>query len=165
MVPTAAGPKLVLGAVRGGVLVALNASTRNSARTCSLMGNILASMTSRVWYPGPITGLRELLPSVNWGAWVNAAVLNQRAVLRSSEGSTVSPVRFGLWMPNPANALRLVAWVTTTGLPDCSRTIPASCQPPASAFFQPFKVQRRPWPRGSSQTKDPANTCGILPVE
>ena len=48
IVPKAAVPKLVLGAVRGGVLVALNASTRNSALICSLMGNILASMTSRV---------------------------------------------------------------------------------------------------------------------
>ena len=63
-------------------------------------------------YCGPRTGLRELLPIVNCGAIVNAVVLKNLAVVRSEDGRFGSLTRFGRCVPKPANALKLVAWVT-----------------------------------------------------
>ena len=74
-------------------------------------------------------------------------------------------MRFGRWIPKPANALRLVAWVTAMGLPDCIRMIPASCQPPAKTSCQPFKGRARPRPNGSSYTKPLDRIWGTFPVE
>ena len=75
MEPNAAFPKLPFGFPRGGVLVTLNASARNSVRKRSVIVNVLPTIRSRVRYAGPVTGLRELLPMVNCGACVKAAVL------------------------------------------------------------------------------------------
>src|SRR5262245_44572569 len=109
MEPNAALPKLPLGLPSGGVLVRLKASARKSARKRSVILNVLPTITSATRYAGPETGLRELLPMVNWGACVNAAVLKKRAVVRSLAGSVGSATRFGRWMPKPANAFRFVA--------------------------------------------------------
>ena len=61
---------------------------------------ISARSTSR--YVGPRTGFRDAVPSENWLAVANAAVLNQRAGVRSSEGSFGSPTRFGRCVVKPA---------------------------------------------------------------
>src|SRR6187200_2958026 len=100
IVPKAADPTVVFGAPNGGVLVALNASARISNAWFTESGTRRISARSRLRNPGPRTGLRELVPSVNAGAAWNAAVSNQRLTERSSEESVGSPIRFGRWVPN-----------------------------------------------------------------
>ena len=50
-----------------------------------MIRKVLPSIRSASCKPGPRTGLRELLPIVNCGAGVNAAVLNHAAALRFGE--------------------------------------------------------------------------------
>src|SRR5437764_4279799 len=147
MVPKPADPATVFGAPNGGVLRALNTSTRNSsdAAPCSRMRRLIAR--SRLRYAGPLIGLRDALPSVNIGAIAKALVLNQWSGVRWSAGNSGSPTRLGRWTPNPANALKLVVCVTATGTPDCSVRIPDSVQ---------LWIVHTP-----AATK----TCGMSPVE
>ena len=77
---------------------------------------------------------------VNWGAVANALVLNHRLTDRSSSGSVGSPLRFGRWVPNPANALLLVACVTAMGMPDCSVRTPVTVQSFTSAPSPPLRL-------------------------
>ena len=77
IVPNAALPKLVFGAASGGVLVTLNASARNSARSCSVIGNVLPTITSRV----AITGTDNRI----------ARSITDRELRRLCEGGRVEP--------------------------------------------------------------------------
>jgi len=52
--------------------------------------------------------LRELVPTVNCDASVKAAVLKNRAVVRSDDGRLGFAIKFGRWVPKPANALKFV---------------------------------------------------------
>ena len=74
MVPNADVPKLPFGLPSGGVFITLNVSARNCSATRSRTKKVLPAMRSSVWYPGPLTGLRELVPIVNCGAGANAEV-------------------------------------------------------------------------------------------
>src|SRR5262245_18586613 len=118
IVPNAADPTVVFGAPSGGVLVMLKNSARNSNASPAETGPRRISARSRLRYPGPRTGLRELVPIVNGPAGEKALVLNHRAVDRSSDGSVGSPARFGRCVPKPANALLLVVCAIASGMPD-----------------------------------------------
>src|SRR4029453_904917 len=107
--------------------------------------------TSR--YDGPRTGLREADPIVNGLASANAAVLNQRAGVRSSAGSVGSPTRFGRCVVKPAYPSEF-ACVTATGTPDCMVITVATVQSFASAPSTPAGFFGRPSPIGRSHTTD-----------
>src|SRR5690242_19806025 len=117
-------PNATLGAPSGGVLVKLKHSARNSRLARSRIESRFIRAISASLKPGPRTGLRELVPKVNWGATVKAPVSNQRATVRLPPGKIGLPIRFGRWVPNPAKALKLVACVTARGKPDCKVTMP-----------------------------------------
>ncbi len=159
IVPNAVLPKLVLGAASGGVLVTLNASARNSSRTLSVIGNVLPNITSSVWYPGPTTGLRDALPSVNCPAWANAAVLNHRPVVRSSAGS--SGIADAIWPLNSKSR----EGVEVGRLRDCKRASGLKrerCRPTANLRRWCSAIHSSPnacpGQQEVSQTKDPENT-------
>src|SRR5262245_5890963 len=108
IVPNAADPTVVFGGPSGGVFVKLKNSARHSIALPGETGTRRMTARSRLRYPGPRTGLRELVPIVNGPAAENALVLNQRAVDRSSDGSVGSPFKFGRCVPKPANPLLFV---------------------------------------------------------
>src|SRR4030095_12580795 len=83
----------------------------------------------------------------------NAAVLNQRAGVRSSAGSVGSPTRFGRCVVKPAY-MSWFAWVTATGTPDCRVITVAMLQSFASAPRTPSGCLARPWPAGRSHTSE-----------
>src|SRR5262245_34255444 len=101
----------------------------------------------------------------NCGAALNALVLNQRAVDRSSEGSSGSPATFGRCVPNPANALLLVVCAMASGTPDWSVATPVNVQSLTIAPATPDACRALPEPNGTSHTTDATNACGISPVE
>src|SRR5439155_4429922 len=146
IVPKLAAPRTPLGDPSGGVFSRLNTSTRNStARSPTDIRR--ATTTSTLRYAGPRTGLRDALPSANWGVTANALGLNHPFASRTSAGSAGAAISVGRCTPKPANALKLVACVTATGTPDWSVTIAATVHP------------------RQSQTTDETNTCGMSPVE
>src|SRR5262245_44361376 len=165
IVPKAAAPKVPFGAPRKGVFVRLKNSARNSSAL--LAGSCTRRMRamSRFRYPGPRTGLRELVPIVNWGAVQNTLVSNQRLVDRWSDGSVGSPFRFGRWVPKPANALLLVACATAIGTPDWSVSSPVTLQSLTIAPRLPSTFERRLVPHGRSQTPAATKMFGMSPVE
>src|SRR5437879_4778585 len=128
MLPKAADPKLPLGSLSGGVLVMLNASARKSSFTRSVSRNVLPSMRSACCNPGPRTGLRELLPIVNWGASLKALLSNHSDALRFAN-EFASPTRLGLCTAKPRLEFKLVDCETATVSPDCTRTRPAISHP------------------------------------
>ena len=87
-------PNDPFGSFSGGVLLTLNTSARNSKFTRSVIRNVLPIIRSAFCKPGPRTGFRELLPIVNCGACVNAAVLNHSDALRPPKAFG-SLTRFG----------------------------------------------------------------------
>ena len=72
----------------------MKASARNSRLIRSETRNVLPSIRSASWSPGPRTGLRELLPMLYRPAVVKAAVLNHWDALRLAKAFG-SPMRFG----------------------------------------------------------------------
>src|SRR6185295_5058331 len=101
-------------------------------------------------YCGPRTGLRELLPIVNCGAIVNVDVSKNCAVVRSDDERFGSLTRFGRCVPKPANALKLVTWVTASGIPDCRFTAADSSHPLRIAPAKPCGWNNFPAPNGNS---------------
>src|SRR5690349_24569921 len=81
---------------------------------------VFSSVRSVVTTPGPRSTDRGELPNVYGGGFTNAAVLNQRSIVRALDGSSGSPTRFGRSGP-AGNAFVVFAVVTTVnGAPDCS---------------------------------------------
>src|SRR5215475_4943792 len=94
IVPKAAAPNEPFGSFKGGVLLTLNASARNSNLTRSDRRNVLPIIRSAFCMPGPRTGLRELLPILNCPAAVNTDLLNHAPALRLANVFGL-PLRFG----------------------------------------------------------------------
>ena len=82
MVPKAALPNEPLGSFKGGVLLTLKTSARNSKLTRSDTRNVLPIIRSASWSPGPRTGFRELLPIAYCPAAINADLSNHWPALR-----------------------------------------------------------------------------------
>src|SRR5216684_5029446 len=60
--------------------------------------------------------------------------------------------------PAPPTRLRVFPApdMTENGVPDCSVTIPASCQPPSTVHFHPARWLKN----GNSHTNDSTKRCG-----
>src|SRR5580704_16624477 len=82
IVPKAALPNEPLGSFKGGVLLTLKTSARNSRLTRSDTRNVLLIIRSASWSPGPRTGFRELLPMLNCPEALKADLSNHSAALR-----------------------------------------------------------------------------------
>src|SRR5438132_7495321 len=91
IVPKAALPNEPFGSFKGGVLLTLKTSARNSRLTRSDIRNVLLIIRSASWKPGPPTGFRELLPMRNCPAVVKADLSNHTEALRVAKA-------FGLLM-------------------------------------------------------------------
>src|SRR3954447_6275696 len=165
IVPKLAAPRTAAGAPKDGVLSRLNASARSSIDRDPGSRTRRAKPTSTLRHEGPRTGVRDALPSVNCGATVNAVTSNQCAGVRWADRRAGFDTRLGRCTPKPANALKLVAWVTAIGTPDCAVTIPLSVQSDAIQPSAPRGCHRRPCPAGSSHTADETNTFGMSPVD
>ena len=87
---------------------------------------------------GRLDDLRGELPNVKAGAAVKADVLNQRAVVRSSDGRFGSPVRFGRIVPRDVFA-GFPLMMTLKGPPVCRLTPTPNCQSDSTARAIPVK--------------------------
>src|ERR1035438_2466853 len=128
IVPKAALPNEPLGSFRGGVLLTLKTSARNSKLTRSDIRNVLPIIRSASWSPGPRTGFRELLPMLNCPAAVNADLSNHSAALRFAKSFGLL-MRFGRCTAYPNADRVFVACVTGTASPAWTRTRPPISQP------------------------------------
>src|SRR3954453_13409307 len=130
----------------------LNTSARNSRFIRSVSRNVLPSMKSAFWSPGPRTGFLELFPMAYSPGAANPDLSNQADGLRPAKPFGFA-TRSGRCTAYPNADRLLVACVTGTASPDCTRTRPAISQP---EIFQN---------RGIWYTQPAENTCGMSPLD
>src|SRR2546426_12533339 len=99
---------------------------------------LFSIVASSVASPGPRSTERGELPNVKLAGFANAAVLNQRPGVRSLEGSSGLPTRFGRSGPAGNAFVVFAAVMTVNGGPDWSVSSALNRQPLRIAPARPL---------------------------
>src|SRR6266542_6971572 len=162
ILPKVALPSVLVGALNCGVLVKLNASQRNCTRCLSFTRNSLNRAKSQVLVAG---ASKRFTPAVPYPSGpmkrpspaqplhferTNASVLNHRSRFRPSV-TRVTLAPGAMWGRGELSEPVLCEspfWVTLTGSPEVSWTIPLIAHPPNTSPVKPFRLRKK----GISQT-------------